>query len=54
QQIWLMSGRLEFTEGDIVHSLEPGDCLALGAPSDCSFHAPGPDAAEYLVALARG
>jgi transcriptional regulator with XRE-family HTH domain len=54
QQIWLLSGRLEFTEGDIVHSLEPGDCLALGVPSDCTFHAPGPDAADYLVALARG
>jgi hypothetical protein len=54
QQIWLISGRLEFTEGDIVHRLEPGDCLALGAPSDCAFHAPGPGAADYLVALARG
>ncbi|MER8836497.1 XRE family transcriptional regulator [Mesorhizobium sp. M0909] len=53
QQIWLITGRLEFTEGDIVHRLEPGDCLALGAPSDCVFHAPGPDAADYLVALAR-
>ena len=27
---------------------------ALGAPSDCTFHAPGPDAADYLVALVRG
>ncbi|TIO09261.1 XRE family transcriptional regulator [Mesorhizobium sp.] len=54
QQIWLISGRLEFTEGDVVHNLEPGDCLALGAPSDCTFHAPAPDAADYLVALARG
>ncbi|MET3579413.1 transcriptional regulator with XRE-family HTH domain [Mesorhizobium robiniae] len=54
QQIWLISGRLEFTEGDIVHGLEPGDCLALGAPTDCTFHAPGPYAADYLVALARG
>lgn len=53
QQIWMISGRLEFTEGEIVHRLEPGDCLALGAPSDCVFHAPGPDAADYLVALAR-
>ncbi|ESX69440.1 XRE family transcriptional regulator [Mesorhizobium sp. M0027] len=53
QQIWLISGQLEFIEGDVVHRLEPGDCLALGAPSDCVFHAPGPDAADYLVALAR-
>ncbi|AZO74732.1 MAG: helix-turn-helix domain-containing protein [Mesorhizobium sp.] len=54
QQIWLIGGRLDFTEGDVVHRLEPGDCLALGAPSDCTFHAPGPEAAEYLVALVRG
>jgi transcriptional regulator with XRE-family HTH domain len=54
QQIWLISGRLDFTEGEVVHSLEPGDCLALGAPSDCTFHAVGPDAADYLVALVRG
>ena len=54
QQIWLIGGRLDFTEGDVVHRLEAGDCLALGAPSDCIFHAPGPEAAEYLVALVRG
>jgi transcriptional regulator with XRE-family HTH domain len=54
QQLWLIAEQLEFTEGDIVHRLEPGDCLALGAPSDCSFHAPGPDDADYLVALVRG
>ena len=54
QQMWLISGRLDFTEGDVVHSLEPGDCLALGAPSDCTFHAVGPQPADYLVALVRG
>ena len=54
QQIWLIGGRLDFTEGEAVHSLRPGDCLALGAPSDCTFHAPGPDDADYLVALVRG
>ncbi|MER8487315.1 XRE family transcriptional regulator [Mesorhizobium australicum] len=52
QQIWLISGKLEFTEGDHVHRLEPGDCLALGAPSDCTFHALEPGA-DYLVALVR-
>ncbi|TIS53063.1 XRE family transcriptional regulator [Mesorhizobium sp.] len=53
QQIWLIGGQLQFTEGDVVHSLGPGDCLALGAPCDCTFHAPGPDAADYVVALVR-
>jgi transcriptional regulator with XRE-family HTH domain len=54
QQIWLMEGRLEFTEGDLVHVMEAGDCLALGPPANCTFHAPGPAAAVYLVALMRG
>lgn len=53
QQIWLISGRLDFTEGETVHAMHPGDCLALGPPSDNSFHAPGPDPAVYLVALLR-
>lgn len=53
QQVWLIDGRLDFFEGDRVHRMEPGDCLALGAPADCAFHAPGPGPAEYLVALAR-
>jgi transcriptional regulator with XRE-family HTH domain len=54
QQIWLIEGRLEFTEGEMVHALEAGDCLALGPPADCTFHAPGPGPAVYLVALMRG
>lgn len=53
QQIWLLAGRLDFNEGDVVHRLEAGDCLALGSPSDCAFHAPGPAAARYVVALIR-
>ncbi len=52
-QIWLLAGRLDFTEGAVTHHMEPGDCLALGPPQDCTYHAPGPDAAIYLVALMR-
>jgi hypothetical protein len=49
-----MAGRLLFREGAHVHSLGPGDCLALGAPADCAFENPsGTEAARYLVALAR-
>lgn len=54
QQIWLIEGRLDFSEGDNVHHMQPGDCLALGPPSDCIFFAPGPDPAVYLVAVVRG
>jgi len=53
QQIWVMEGRLDFTEGEVVHKLAPGDCLALGAPADCVFHAPGPEPARYLTVLIR-
>jgi transcriptional regulator with XRE-family HTH domain len=53
QQIWLIEGRLDFSEGGIVHAMTPGDCLSLGPPSDCVFHAPGPRAAVYLVALVK-
>jgi transcriptional regulator with XRE-family HTH domain len=53
QQIWLIDGRLDFTEGSVLHEMHPGDCLALGPPADCVFHAPGPKAAVYLVAVVR-
>jgi transcriptional regulator with XRE-family HTH domain len=53
QQIWLIAGRLDFTEGLQVHAMAPGDCLALGSPADCTFHAPGPKPAVYLVALIK-
>jgi transcriptional regulator with XRE-family HTH domain len=53
QQIWLIDGRLDFSEGQVTHAMKAGDCLALGPPSDCTFHAPGPHAAVYLVALLR-
>jgi transcriptional regulator with XRE-family HTH domain len=54
QQIWLIAGRLDFTEGGHVHAMAPGDCLALGSPADCTFHAPGSQPAVYLVALIKG
>jgi transcriptional regulator with XRE-family HTH domain len=53
QQIWLIEGRLDFTEGSVRHAMQAGDCLALGPPSDCVFEAPGPRPAVYLVALTR-
>lgn len=54
QQIWLIEGRLDFTEGTTLHEMRPGDCLALGPPSECTYFAPGPQAAIYLVAVMRG
>lgn len=53
QEIWVLSGQLDFTEGAHVHHLGTGDCLQLGAPSDCAFFNPGADSCRYVVALTR-
>lgn len=54
QCIWVLAGALLFHEGNVVHSLATGDCLALGAPADCAFANPSPTATtHYVVALAR-
>jgi transcriptional regulator with XRE-family HTH domain len=51
--IWLIEGKLDFIEGETTHRLQAGDCLKLGAPADCTYHAPGPDDAVYLVVVMR-
>ncbi|WP_144185528.1 helix-turn-helix domain-containing protein [Elioraea rosea] len=54
QCIWVISGALLFHEGEAVHSLKEGDCLALGAPADCAFENPSEtETASYIVALSR-
>lgn len=52
-QIWVLSGRLRFHEGTLVHDLGPGDCLQLGAPADCAYENPWRRPCRYVVALAR-
>jgi len=52
QQIWILSGRLVFSEGPDVHKLGRGDCLQLGYPQECTFENPSASAAcRYLVAV---
>jgi transcriptional regulator with XRE-family HTH domain len=53
QQIWVLVGRLSFTEGERVHRLEAGDCLQLGPPADCAFVNDGRTPCRYLVAVVR-
>lgn len=53
QQIWVQSGTLDFREGETMKRLQAGDCLELGAPSDCSFSNPGPEPVRYLVVVVR-
>lgn len=50
--IWLLSGRLKFTDGDTTIDLLGGDCYRMGAaPAPRRYHAPGPEPAIYIVAL---
>jgi transcriptional regulator with XRE-family HTH domain len=52
QQIWIIDGELTFREGDEVHELSAGDCLALGPPVDCVFENVSRRACRYVVAVA--
>ena len=53
QQIYMLDGRLRFSEGDTEHELEQGDCLQLGPPAPCTFINPTRRPCRYLVALTR-
>ncbi|MCO5731701.1 XRE family transcriptional regulator [Rhizobium sp. SSA_523] len=53
QQILILAGCLDFTEGDVTHRLQVGDCLELGAPQPCLFSNASSEAVRYLVVLAR-
>jgi hypothetical protein len=53
QQMWVLSGTLTFHEGATVYTLQPGDCLALGPASDCTFANDTGRECHYLVAVAR-
>lgn len=53
QQIWVRAGTLVFEEGELVHTLAPGDCLQLGAPAPCTFVNAGKTPCVYVVALVR-
>jgi transcriptional regulator with XRE-family HTH domain len=53
QMMWVLKGRLTFLEGDIVHEMDPGDCLLLGPPVDCTFKTRGREPCIYLVVLMR-
>lgn len=53
QMIWLIEGRLDFHQGDMLHEMRRGDCLELGPPADCTFATPPVEGAIYLVAVVR-
>lgn len=53
QQIWMLKGTLHFTEGAEIHELHSGDCLQLGAPTNCRFENRQRTGCVYLVIVAR-
>jgi transcriptional regulator with XRE-family HTH domain len=53
QQIHVLSGTLEITEGAAAQRLRRGDCLTLGPPGDRSYRALGASPCRYIVASAR-
>lgn len=53
QLIWVLKGKLTFVEGDTAHEMEPGDCLLLGPPADCTFKTRGREPCTYLVVVIR-
>jgi transcriptional regulator with XRE-family HTH domain len=52
QQVWVMEGRLELSLGEVTHSLDAGDCLAMRLDGPTAFRNPGADSVRYVVALA--
>jgi transcriptional regulator with XRE-family HTH domain len=52
-QILVREGTLTFIEGDTTHILQAGDCLQLGAPTNCAYRNDGDTVSRYLVILAR-
>jgi transcriptional regulator with XRE-family HTH domain len=53
QVVWVLEGRLTIVEGEARASLEAGDRLEFGPPSDCAFRNESDAPCRYLVAVVR-
>ena len=53
QVVWVIAGRLAIVEGASRSTLDAGDRLEFGPPSDCVFENAGDQACRYLVAVVR-
>jgi transcriptional regulator with XRE-family HTH domain len=53
QLIWILKGKLTFLEGETAHEMDPGDCLLLGPPTECTFKTRGREPCTYLVTVMR-
>jgi quercetin dioxygenase-like cupin family protein len=52
QQIWLLDGTIEVTQGSERYVLREGDCLAMQLDRPAVFHNPTAKAARYAVVIA--
>lgn len=52
--IWMQSGDLVLTSGDVEHHLRAGDSFEFGAPRDCRFENRTRKACVYAVLVTRG
>ncbi|QYF92171.1 helix-turn-helix domain-containing protein [Massilia sp. PAMC28688] len=53
QAVWVRQGSLVIAEGGVRHSLDEGDCLPFGPPSDVEFFNETALPCTYVVLLAR-
>lgn len=53
QLVWVIEGRLTIVEGEDETSLDAGDRLEFGPPSDCEFRNDGNAPCRYLVTVMR-
>jgi len=53
QLIWVLKGHLTFIEGEIVHEMGAGDCIALGPAAKCTYQCRGSKPCSYVVVLMR-
>jgi len=52
QQVWLLSGVIAITVGDVCYRLEEGDCLAMQLDRPTMFHNPTRKPARYALTVA--
>lgn len=52
QQVWVLSGGVDVTVGQVTHTLAAGDCLAFVLDEPVAFANVGDVAARYAVVLA--
>ncbi|WP_041841007.1 helix-turn-helix domain-containing protein [Actinoplanes friuliensis] len=51
QHVWVLGGRLEFTDNGTVHVLETGDCLRFRLWGGTRLRNPGDEPARYAIVV---